>query len=56
MDSSLILQNIGKHINRTPAEQKHFISPLQASKLKKEQFLLHENEVCSGSAFANATS
>jgi hypothetical protein len=41
MDSSLILQNIGKHINRTPAEQEHFISLLQARKLKKKQFLLH---------------
>ena len=49
--TSLLLANIGKHIDLTEAEQAQFLSLLSEKKLKKKQHLLLENEVCRHSAF-----
>ncbi|MDO8969102.1 MAG: cyclic nucleotide-binding domain-containing protein, partial [Saprospiraceae bacterium] len=51
MPTSLLLANIGKHIDLTEAEQARFLSLLSEKKLKKKQHLLLENEVCRHSAF-----
>lgn len=51
MNSETILINISRHITLTSKEQKVFVSLLQAKKIRKKQFLLHENEVCRYSAF-----
>jgi CRP-like cAMP-binding protein len=51
VNTSLILQAIAVHTTLTEKEQDYFVSLLQEKKLKKKQFLLHENEVSKYSAF-----
>jgi len=40
MDTDLILQNIGRHIQLDKTETDFFISLLQTKKLKRKEFLL----------------
>ncbi len=51
MNHSLILNNIRRHIDLTKKEEALFVSTLQEKKLKKKQFLIHENEVSKYTAF-----
>lgn len=51
MDHSLILQSLAKHIQLTKKEEVYFISLLQEKKVKKKQFLVHENELNTFTAF-----
>jgi len=51
MNHSLILNNIRRHIDLTKKEETIFVSSLQEKKLKKKQFLIHENEVSKFTAF-----
>ena len=51
MDSDIILKNISRHITLSKKEEELFTSFLIAKKLKKKQYLLHENEICKHSAF-----
>lgn len=51
MDQQLILDNIAKHIRIDKKEEAYFLSLLQAKKLKRKEFLLHENEVSTFTAF-----
>jgi len=51
MNTALILEAVGRHIELSQKEMEFFISLLQEKKLKKRQFFLHENEVCKYSAF-----
>ena len=51
LDILQILSNIDKHIKLPQPEKEHFLSLLISRKLKRKQFLLHENEVCQYSAF-----
>jgi CRP-like cAMP-binding protein len=51
MDHSLILENIAKHVRLDKHEEAAFISLLEEKELKKKQFLVHENEVNTVSAF-----
>jgi len=51
MNHSIILQSISKHIVLTKKEEDHFISLLHEKKLKKKQFLVHENEFNKYTAF-----
>jgi CRP-like cAMP-binding protein len=51
MDSSLIIKNVSKHIQLTKDEEKHFITFLKEKKIKRKQFILHENEICENSVF-----
>lgn len=51
MNRSLILQSISKHIQLTKKEEETFSSLLHEKKLKKRQFLVHENEFNAFTAF-----
>jgi hypothetical protein len=51
MDYSLILKNISKHIQLDAPEEKYFTSLLKEKKIKRKQFILHENEICINSIF-----
>lgn len=51
MDFDLIIKNISRHIELSMEEEQYFISILQPKKVKKKQFLLHENQVCTSSIF-----
>ncbi|MBS1947009.1 MAG: Crp/Fnr family transcriptional regulator [Bacteroidetes bacterium] len=51
MDYSLIITNISKHISLSPGEEKYFVALLKEKKLKRKDFLLRENEVCTQTAF-----
>ena len=51
MDHTLVLQNLAKHIQPGKKEVDYFISLLQEKKLKKKQFLIHENELNTFTAF-----
>lgn len=51
MDESIILNNIHKLIDLTKKEEALFLSLLEEKKLKKKQFLIHENEVSKFTAF-----
>jgi CRP-like cAMP-binding protein len=46
-----ILDNVGKYIQLTKKEEERFLSVLEEKKLKKKQFLLHEHEVNTFTAF-----
>jgi CRP-like cAMP-binding protein len=54
MDSSLLLQNIARHITLTDEEQAHFVSLLHHRALKKKQFLNQEGEITKGPAFVTS--
>jgi len=51
MNYTLILQSLAKHITLTKKEEEYFISILHEKKLKKKQFLVHENEFNKHTAF-----
>lgn len=51
MTSSLILDNLAKHIHLTKDEQDIFISYLQPKTVKRKQFLLTDGDICKHSIF-----
>jgi CRP-like cAMP-binding protein len=51
MDHSLLMESVSKYISLTKKEQEHFLSLFQEKKLKKKQFLVHENEFNKSTAF-----
>lgn len=51
MNHSLILESILKHIPLDKKEETYFVSLLNEKKLKKKQFLVHENEFNTFSTF-----
>ena len=51
MDTSLILQNIAKHIQLSPDEQAHFEGMLRPKSVKRKEMLLREGEICRNSTF-----
>ena len=46
MDTDLILQNIGRHIQLDKTETDFFISLLQFKKLNRKDFLLKQGDIC----------
>ncbi|WPU93837.1 Crp/Fnr family transcriptional regulator [Mucilaginibacter sabulilitoris] len=54
MTSSLILDNLAKHIHLTKEEQDIFISYLQSKTIKRKQFLLTYGDICKHSIFVTA--
>jgi CRP-like cAMP-binding protein len=46
MDTTLLLQHVGRHIQLNQAETAFFLSLLQVKKLKRKAFLLQEGEIC----------
>jgi CRP-like cAMP-binding protein len=54
MSFTLILQSISKHISLDKKEADYFVSLLQEKELKKKQFLVHENEVNTFTAFVTS--
>lgn len=46
MNTDLILQNIGRHIQLDQAETDFFVSLLQTKKLKRKEFLLMQGDIC----------
>ena len=53
MQTSLILANVGKHIDLQADEAAFFASLLKEKQVKRKQLLLRENEICLHSAFVN---
>jgi CRP-like cAMP-binding protein len=53
MNKAIILEGVNKHITLTKKEEDYFVSFLQEKKLKKKQFLVHENEFNKYTAFVN---
>lgn len=51
MDTSLILQNIAKHIQLTAEEEAHFANMLRPKSVKRKEMLLQEGEICRNSTF-----
>jgi CRP-like cAMP-binding protein len=51
MDTSLLIENIKKHIILEPSAEQYFISLLQEKKIKRKEFLLHAGEVCHCTAY-----
>ncbi|PBQ34611.1 hypothetical protein CNR22_23480 [Sphingobacteriaceae bacterium] len=51
MDYQLLLQSVSKHISLTKNEEESFTALFQEKKLKKKQFLVHENEFNKFTAF-----
>jgi len=51
MDHKLILESVSRHITLTRKEEDYFASLLHEKKLKKKQFLVHENEFNKFTAF-----
>jgi CRP-like cAMP-binding protein len=54
MQTSLILTNIGKHIDLQADEAAFFLSLLKEKTVKRKQHLLRENEACYHSIFVNS--
>jgi CRP-like cAMP-binding protein len=48
-----ILDNIGRHVQLTAAEQQYFCSLLQVKKLRKKQYLLQAGDICRFDCFVN---
>lgn len=46
MDTTLILQNISRHIQLDQTETDFFISLLQTKQLKRKEFLLKQGDIC----------
>jgi CRP-like cAMP-binding protein len=46
MDTDLILQNIGRHIQLDQNEIEFFVSLVQPKKLKRKEFLLKQGDIC----------
>jgi CRP-like cAMP-binding protein len=53
MDTTIILQNISKHITLTDKEQFYFISLLKEKKFKNKQHITKEGDVCKHISFIN---
>lgn len=53
MDTTIILQNISKHITLTDEEQSYFISLLKEKKYKNKQHITKEGDVCKHISFIN---
>ncbi|HLY70839.1 MAG TPA: Crp/Fnr family transcriptional regulator [Puia sp.] len=51
MNFALIIKNVSKHIHLTKDEENHFVSFLKDEKIKRKEFILHENEICENSIF-----
>lgn len=51
MDASLIVNTIRKHVQLSKQEEDYFLSLLKSKKLKKKEFLMHENDVHVFTAF-----
>lgn len=51
MTVELLLESVSKHISLTKKEEDYFISLFKERKLKKKQFLVHENEFNKFTAF-----
>lgn len=51
MDASLIVNTIRKHVQLSKQEEDYFLSLLKTKKLKKKEFLMHENDVHVFTAF-----
>lgn len=51
MNSTLLLQNVAKHITLSKEEERDFLSLLKERTLRKRQLLVHENEVSQFTAF-----
>lgn len=51
MNKSLLLSNVLKHISLTTKEEDYFFGLFSEKKLKKKQFLVHENEFNKFTAF-----
>lgn len=51
MDTSLLLENISRHISLDQQEVKFFLSLLEPGTLRRKEFLLTEGEVCKHVAF-----
>jgi len=54
MDTSLLLQNIARHITLTSDEQSHFTHLLHHRIIRKKQFLNNEGEIVKGPAFVTS--
>jgi CRP-like cAMP-binding protein len=46
MNTDLILQNVGRHIQLDKTETDFFISLLETKKLKRKEFLLKQGDIC----------
>ncbi len=53
MQTSLLLDNVGKYIDLQEEEALFFVSLLKEKMVKRKQHLLRENEVCYYSTFVN---
>ena len=53
LHKDLILQNICKHISLDNEEEAYFLSLLKEKKIKKKQYLFHENEIATHVAYIN---
>lgn len=53
MNKAIIIEGVKKHITLTKKEEDYFVSFLHEKKLKKKQFLVHENEFNKYTAFVN---
>jgi CRP-like cAMP-binding protein len=51
---ALILDNIGKHVTLTPAEEALFLSKLEIRHFKAKNLVLRAGEVCTHSYFVNS--
>lgn len=54
MQTSLLLDNVGKYIDLQEEEALFFVSLLKEKMVKRKQHLLRENEVCYYSTFVNS--
>jgi CRP-like cAMP-binding protein len=53
MDTTIILQNISKHITLTDEEQSYFFSLLKEKQFKNKQYITKEGDVCKHISFIN---
>ncbi|MBX7226081.1 MAG: Crp/Fnr family transcriptional regulator [Chitinophagales bacterium] len=51
METTVLLDNVRRYIQLTPAEEKTFLSFFEFKKIKKKQFLLHQRSICPATAF-----
>lgn len=53
MNTTIILQNISKHIRLTAEEQSYFFSLLKEKQFKNKQYIIKEGDVCKHISFIN---
>ena len=53
MNTTIILQNISKHISLTNEEELYFLSILKEKRFKNKQYILREGDVCENLSFIN---